>query len=76
MRPSDKAWIALGIGVGVYEVAAGDGELLSEAADRYMLSHPWLTRAAVAAIALHLCNAFPEQFDIIHRLLKAKHLLR
>lgn len=76
MRPADKAWLTLAAGVAAYEVAAGDGELLSEAADRYMLTHPWLTRAVAFSIALHLCNAIPSTFDPLHWLFTLKRRIR
>ncbi|OBL08224.1 hypothetical protein A5646_12860 [Mycobacterium sp. 1245499.0] len=63
-------------GIAVYEVAAPEGELLSEAADRYMLSHPWITRVVVFSIAVHLCNMIPNRFDPLHWLFTAKKLLR
>lgn len=68
--------MALAGGVAVYEFAAADGELLSEAADRYMLSHPWITRAVVIAIGMHLCNAVPNRYDPLHWLFTAKQRLR
>lgn len=76
LRPADRAWLALAGGVAVYELAASDGELLSEAADRYMLSHPWITRAVVFSIAVHLCNVIPARFDILHWLFTMKQRLR
>ncbi len=62
----DYAWIAIGVGVLVYDLLAREDELLSEAADRYMGLHPWLWRAAVLATALHVTNAIPEYLDIFH----------
>jgi hypothetical protein len=41
-----------------------------------MLTHPWVTRFAVAAIGLHLCNAIPERFDVLHWAFTAKHHFR
>lgn len=62
----EHAWAVLGAAVIVYEICAADGELLSEAVDRALVSHPWLTRFAVAAIALHLVNLLPNAIDPIH----------
>jgi hypothetical protein len=76
MRPSDRAWVALAGAVLVYEIAAGEDELLSNAADRWMLTHPWTTRLGVAAVALHLANAVPERLDPLHWLFSVKRLLR
>lgn len=72
MRAGDKAWLVLGTGIAAWEIGAADGELLSEAADRWMVSHPWITRAAVAAVGLHLCNALPDRFDPLHQLFRLK----
>lgn len=76
MRASDLAWVALGAGVIAYDVLAAENEMLSEAADRYMLAHPWLTRAAAFTVAAHLCNVVPPRADPIHLLFGLKHLSR
>lgn len=75
MRAADRAWLVLAAGVVVYEMAAEDGELLSEGADRYMQHHPWLTRTVVAALALHIANAVPCRIDPIHQLFAVKRRL-
>jgi hypothetical protein len=72
-----KAWAGIAAGVIAYELAAPEGELLSEGVDRAM-EHSSLARAAVyAAIgctALHLINMIPERVDPFHQLLKfTKH---
>lgn len=74
MRPADRAWIVLGASVLAYEIVADD--LLSMAADRWMERHPWLTRVAIAAVAMHLCNAIPERLDPLHWLFRLKRPLR
>lgn len=66
MTPADRAWIALGVGVIGYDVFCQEGQTLSEAADRYMLRHPWLVRGAAFALAAHVCNLVPARFDPIH----------
>lgn len=63
LGPSDVAWLALAAGIIAYEVTARDGELMSEAVDRYLRAHPWLTRAVIAATACHLANAYPAWAD-------------
>lgn len=70
MRPADRAWLTMATGILAYELQAVEGELLSEAADRYMLSHPWITRTVVAAVGMHLCNGLPEQLDPLHHLFR------
>lgn len=69
MRLADRAWLVLGFGVGVYEAYAAahaPGELLSEGVDRYLQSHPRLTRIVIAALALHLANGVPDELDPVH----------
>lgn len=56
MRPSEKAWLALGGAVLVYEVLAGEGELLSEAFDRFLDRHPVLVWVGTVITAAHLLN--------------------
>lgn len=56
----------MGVGICVYEALCDDDELLSVQCDRWLESYPVLTRAAVAAVALHLVNALPESVDPIH----------
>lgn len=76
LRPGDRAWIVLGVGVAAWELLCPPDELLSEAADRYMLSHPWLTRAVAFTLAAHCCNVMPDRFDPIHQLFLIKQRLR
>lgn len=76
MRPGDRAWIALGVGVGAYEVIAVEGELMSEAADRYMERHPWMVRAVAFTLAAHVANCFPDRYDPLHWLFLAKQKFR
>jgi hypothetical protein len=68
MMPSDRAWITLGFGVLAWDVTCKDGDTLSEAADRYLLRHPWLVRCVAFAVAAHLSNAVPDRYDVVHRL--------
>ena len=60
-----QAWAVLAAGVVGYELACKDGQLLSEGVDEWLLSRPILTRAVIAALALHLGNALPERYDIV-----------
>ncbi len=61
-RSGDYAWIALGVSAAAYELVADD--LLSEATDRYVAAHPWITRLIIAAIAGHLGGVIPPALDI------------
>ena len=64
----DRAWVILGCGVVAYELVAADEELLSEAADRWMVRHPWLVRAVAFLLAAHVANAIQPRYDPVHRL--------
>jgi hypothetical protein len=59
------AWVLLVAGVLGYEIACKDGQLLSECVDEWLVSRPILTRAAIAAMALHLGNAVPKRYDVV-----------
>ena len=72
MRHGDRGWLIVAAVVVAIEVTADDGELLSEACDRYLADHPWLTRGIVAAFALHLANVLPDRYDPLHMLFAAK----
>lgn len=63
MINAKQAWGLLAAGVVIYEVTCDDGELLSEQADRWLVSNPILTRAVIAAVALHLANLLPWYAD-------------
>jgi hypothetical protein len=52
-------------GVIVYEVAARDGELLSEECDRFRTRHPILTYLAISQVALHLLRLLPRNVDLL-----------
>lgn len=60
-----QAWALLTAGVLGYEIACKDGQLLSECVDEWLVSRPILTRAAIAALALHLGNAVPKRYDVV-----------
>lgn len=66
MKSSDRAWIALGVGVVSYDLLCVEGQTLSEGADAAMLRHPWLVRAVAFALAGHVCNLVPVRFDAVH----------
>lgn len=63
VRSSERAWIALGVGVAVYEIFARDGELLSHQVDRWLESHPIITTAVISLTAAHLLNWIPPAAD-------------
>lgn len=66
LQPADRAWITLGVGVLLYDAAALPQQTLSERCDAWLISRPWLTRAVVAAVALHLVNGVPVALDPLH----------
>ena len=59
-----QAWALIAAGVLGYAVCK-DGQLLSECVDEWLVAKPILTRAAIAALALHLGNAIPERYDVV-----------
>ena len=60
-----QAWALMAAGVLGYEVVCKDGQLLSECMDEWLVSRPIPTRAAIAALALHLGNAVPQRYDVV-----------
>jgi hypothetical protein len=60
-----QAWALIAAGVLGYEVVCKDGQLLSQCVDEWLISKPILTRAAIAALALHLGNAVPQRYDVV-----------
>ena len=72
MRPSEKAWIGLAVGIFTYDVLCPRGETLSEGVDR-ALEHPrnkYATMGAIAITGAHLLNVLPEKIDPLHHLLR------
>lgn len=67
-RPADKAWLALAGLIVTWEIMSPEGELLSEAVDRYRHHHPFVTNAAILVVSLHLLRAIPSRWDPLHRL--------
>lgn len=65
MRPSDRAWIALGVGVVAWDAACPRGEMLSEASARYAKTRPWLWKGLVVYVAGHLMHIWPERIDLL-----------
>lgn len=66
MKSGDIAWLAMAVGVFAYELAAAitdDGELLSEAVDRYRAAHPVVTYGGIIYIAGHLARVWPRRID-------------
>ena len=68
MGHGDWAWIALAAGILAYEIKAPQGQLLSEAVDRYRTRHPLLTNTVILAVSLHLMRALPRRIDVVHQL--------
>lgn len=71
MKSGDYAWISLAVGVAAYELGAAlhrDGELLSEACDRYRRRHPVITYTTIAYLAGHLTRVWPRRADPLHHL--------
>lgn len=65
----EHAWAVLALGIVGYEIACDEEELLSVAVDRWLISHPLITRTAITAVSLHLLNLLPWWADALsHRL--------
>ncbi len=73
MRAGDRAWIILGCGVVAWELRCPEGELLSEAADRWVEHHPWLVRAVAFMLAAHVSNSVNPRYDLIHQLFRLRN---
>lgn len=71
MRPADRAWVALAVGVAVYEALAPRGELLSQGAARYRERRPVVTHGVIVYVAAHLAGVWPRRVDPLHRLASA-----
>lgn len=58
-----QAWAIMAAGILAYEVSCDESQLLSVVVDEWLISHPILTRAAIAAVSLHLLNALHPAID-------------
>lgn len=74
MRPSQRAWIAFGVGILAYDVLAKDEETLSEQVYRWDASHPILTYVVIEIVHRHLTQQLPA--DPIHWLFLAARWTR
>lgn len=63
MRPGDIAWLAIAAAITAYELGAPQGELLSEACDRYRQRRPTATYATIIYLAGHLTRLWPRHLD-------------
>lgn len=61
----DKAWLTLGVGIVAWEIFGS--ELLSQAYDRYVDSHPILARLLPIILTAHVINAIPSKYDPVHQ---------
>lgn len=69
MRYGTKAWIGLGVYLGIVEALAPPGETLSETVDDWIEHHPGkaLWYGLVGFVGAHLLNLVPPRYDPIHR---------
>lgn len=51
-----QAWAIMAAGILAYEMSCDEKELLSVVVDGWLVTHPIVTRAAIAAVSLHLLN--------------------
>lgn len=66
MRPADRAWLALGIGIIIWDMCGP--ETLSSASQRYAKAQPHLTLTFVGYLAAHLLGFIPQRIDPLHLL--------
>jgi hypothetical protein len=62
VKQGDVAWVAILLGVLVYELVADD--LLSESSERAVNRFPILGRLAIGAVAGHLACVIPPAVDV------------
>jgi hypothetical protein len=72
MSSATQKWFDIFIDVVTYEAThLDDGELLSEACDRWIERYPTLSRLVIVAfgwaLTWHLANLTPPQYDVIGR---------
>lgn len=67
-RRGSTAWAVIFAFVLGYNVsAAGEGEMLSEQADRWIKAHPIAARLFVILLAAHVGNLLPAKADLVHQ---------
>jgi hypothetical protein len=71
-----RGWLAVAALVTAYELAAPDGELLSEGYDRGLEKHKMALWAATLVTAGHLLNVIPMRADPYHQGLNAIKSMR
>jgi hypothetical protein len=76
VKPSDYGWLALAAYVICWDTLCVEGQTLSDGADRYMLRHPWLTRAVAFGISAHVCNMVAPRYDPVHKVAVAVRAFR
>ena len=76
MRNSDRAWLALAVGVAAYDLVATDEEQLTNAARRYFKSQPVATASMILMTGLHLTGGIPQWCDPFTLLFTAYRRLR
>lgn len=73
MQAADRAWIALGVGVAVWDIWCPPGQMLSEASYRYTQTHRLAWTTTVVFVAGHLLHVWGRR-DPLTQL--AKHFGR
>jgi len=63
MRPSDRAWLTLAVGVAIYDRYCPPGETLSAATRRYHRARPWTTRVVIVYLGMHLLGWIKDRAD-------------
>lgn len=65
-----QKWLMLALDILSYEVQhANDGELLSQAADRWIIKHPKTARLCIVSagvlLTLHVANLVDPNYDVV-----------
>lgn len=73
MSPATKAWLGLGAGILTWDILAPHGQTLSEQCHRWCDAHPWMVRAAIILLGIHLAAVINPRYDPIHLGFTALH---
>jgi hypothetical protein len=76
MRNSDRAGLALAVGMAAYDLVATDEEQLTDAAGRYFRSQPVVTASRILMTGPHLTSGIPQWCDPFALLFGAYRRLR
>lgn len=76
MQPRDYACLALGVGVGTWDLLAPPKQTISEAADDYLQRRRAATEVGLLVLYLHVANKLPQRLDPVHGMFVGLRALR